>query len=190
MSQKLIQPVNGMIVTCSYKNPNYPKLIVNGKPMGVDHWGFDCKGSSTIWSQGIGIVLATGYDTCYGNYVSVMYFDVEEVGNGISNYYHLASIGVSMGQFVNKDIRLGVMGMTGTYATGIHLHTEMRKYVLGQEKMLSPFGTNKFKKDTAAGWIDPLSITYCKTSAPDGQTYSTDKDMYINSADLTAKIIK
>lgn len=184
MSQKLIQPVNNMTVSASYLNVAYEKKF------GFKHYGFDCYGSSTtVWSQGHGVVLATGYDTCYGNYVVVIYFDVEGIGNVIANYFHFSSIGVSTGQFIDKDIRLGVMGKTGTYATGIHLHTEMRKYTLGQSKMLSPFATNKFAKNLDAGWIDPLSVTYCKTSSPDNQGYTTTNDAYINATDKTAKKI-
>lgn len=175
MSQKLIQAVNSMTVSASYLNSEYEKKF------GFKHYGFDCYGaSSTVWSQGHGVVLSIGTDSCYGNYVVAMYFDVEELGNVVANYFHLASIDVKNGQFINKDTRLGVMGKTGTYATGIHLHTEMRKYTLGQSAMLSPFGTNAFKQSLAGGWFDPLSAIYCKTSAPDSQKYATTNDAYIN----------
>lgn len=182
MAQKLIQPVNAMIVSASYKNSSYLSKF------GFAHYGFDCYGSSTtVWSQGYGVVLATGVDTCYGNYVVIMYFDVETHGNIIANYFHFSSIAVSVGEFIDKDVRLGIMGKTGTYATGIHLHTEMRTHTLGEAKMLSPFKTNKFAQRLTAKWIDPLSVTYCKTSSPDFQTYKTTNDAYINSDDKTAK---
>jgi len=185
MPQKLIQPINNITVSASYLSAAYEKKF------GFKHYGFDCYGASTtVWSQGYGVVLSTGFDTCYGNYAVVMYFDVEGIGNVIANYFHFSSIGVSTGQFIDKDVRLGVMGKTGTYATGIHLHTEMRKYELGQPKMLSPFATNSFKKNLDAGWLDPLSITNCKTSSPDNQVYKTTADAYINATDKTAKIIK
>jgi len=178
MFQRLIQPVNGMTVSASYLNAAYEKKF------GFMHYGFDCYGASTtIWSQGYGVVLATGADTCYGNYAVVMYFDVEGMENVIANYFHFASVAVQPGQLIDKDIRLGVMGKTGIYATGVHLHTEMRWYTPGQEKLLSPFGTNVFKKDLSAGWFDPLSVTYRKASAPDFQTYATTGDAYINDCD-------
>lgn len=183
MPQKLIQPVNNMTVSASYLNTAYEKKF------GFKHYGFDCYGASTtIWSQGYGVVLDTGNDSCYGRYVVAMYFDVEGTGNVIANYFHLASVAVQTGQLIDKDVRLGVMGKTGTYATGVHLHTEMRKYALGQGKMLSPFSTNIFKKDNAE-WLDPLSITYCKTSSPDYQQYSTTSDAYINSGYKSAKTV-
>jgi murein DD-endopeptidase MepM/ murein hydrolase activator NlpD len=182
MSQKLIQAVNSMTVSASYLNTAYETKF------GFKHYGFDCYGTSTtIWSQGYGVVLATGTDSCYGNYVVVLYLDVEDVGNVIANYFHMDSIAVKTGLFLSKDTRLGVMGKTGTYATGVHLHTEMRKYALGQKAQLSPFGTNSFAQDASAGWFDPLSIIYCKTSAPDSQKYTTTNDAYINSDNKTIK---
>ncbi len=182
MSQKLIQAVNTMTVTATYLNAAYEAKF------GFKHYGFDCYGASTtIWSQGHGVVLAEGTDSCYGNYVVVMYFDVENVGNVIANYFHMQSTDVKAGRFISKDTRLGVMGKTGTYATGVHLHTEMRKYMLGQAALLSPFGTNSFKQDTSAGWFDPLSIIYCKTSAPDSQKYNTTGDAYIDDDNKTIK---
>lgn len=184
MSQKLIQAVNNMTVSASYLNSTYSTKF------GFKHYGYDCYGSSSVYAQGYGVVLATGTDTCYGNFVVVMYFDVSGVGDVVVNYFHFASLAsLEKGAFITKDTKLGVMGKTGTYATGIHLHTEMRKYSLGQARMLSPFATDKFKKDLTAGWIDPLSVTYCKTSSPDGQTYTTTGDTYINTADKTAKKI-
>lgn len=185
MSQKLIQAVNNMTVSASYLNTSYEKKF------GFKHYGFDCYGGSAVYAQGYGVILATGTDTCYGKFVVVMYFNVAGVGDVVSNYFHLASIdsGLEKGAFIAKDTKLGVMGKTGTYATGIHLHTEMRKYALGQARMLSPFATQHFKKDLTAGWINPLAVTYCKTSALDCQTYATTNDAYINSADKTAKKI-
>lgn len=185
MAQKLIQGVNNMTVSASYLNTAYASRF------GFKHYGYDCYGSSTVYAQGYGVVLATGTDSCYGNFVVVMYFDVEGIGDVIANYFHFASLSSKLekGAFITKDTALGAMGKTGTYATGIHLHTEMRKYKLGQARMLSPFATQHFKKDLNAGWLDPLAVTYCKTSAPDKQTYATTGDAYINSADKTAKKI-
>lgn len=89
MGQKLIQTVNQMKVTCSYKNKAY---VTNRLANGAEHWGFDCVKINrakdelvTIWAQGDGIVLGKGTDQCYGNYVTVMYFDVEGLGNVVAN---------------------------------------------------------------------------------------------------------
>jgi murein DD-endopeptidase MepM/ murein hydrolase activator NlpD len=184
MPQKLIQAVNNMTVSASYLNTAYEKKF------GFKHYGFDCYGTNTtVYAQGYGVVLSTGNDSCYGNFAVILYLDVENAGDIVANYFHFASVGVSNGQIINKDTKLGVMGKTGTYATGVHLHTEMRKYELGQERMLSPFSTPSFAKDLQAGWFDPLSVIYCKTNGPDNQTYKTTGDAYINSNNKTIKTL-
>lgn len=177
MGQKLVQAINDMTISASFKNTAYKKKF------GFEHWGFDCYGSLTVWSQGEGIVLGCGLDQCYGKYVSILYFDVEEKGNVVANYFHLDSHsdGIVRGAHVNKDIRIGVMGKTGTYATGVHLHTEMRQYALGEEFLLSPYGTNTFKQSTSSKWFDPLEITFTKISPPDTQKYKTTNDIFINA---------
>jgi hypothetical protein len=81
------------------------------------------------------------------------------------------------------------MGKTGTYATGIHLHTEMRPHKPGQAACLSPFGTSHFKKDRNAGWFNPLTVFHCKVSAPDSQTYAASKSVYVNEGDRTTRKI-
>lgn len=185
MGQKLIQAVNDMTVSASHKNAAYKTKF------GFEHWGFDCYGSTTVWAQGDGIVIGKGVDQCYGNFVSVLYFDVDGIGNVAANYFHLASHGdgIAPGVRVHKDTRLGVMGKTGTYATGVHLHTEMRQYINGEAFLLSPFGTNTFKQSTAAKWLDPLKLIHTKTSAPDSQKYKTTNDAYINADNKAVKNI-
>lgn len=185
MAQELIQAVNQMTVSASYLNESYAKKF------GFKHYGFDCYGGSTIWSQGFGIVLAKGYDNCYGNFIVVFYPDVKGRGNCIFNYFHLASApNQAVGAMLNKDSQLGIMGKTGTYATGVHLHTEARVYILGQDKCVSPFLTSHFKKDLNAGWFNPLDVIFCKNTPPDNQSYKTTNDAYINAGDKAAKYLK
>jgi murein DD-endopeptidase MepM/ murein hydrolase activator NlpD len=181
--QKLIQSVNNMTISASFLNSAYYKKF------GFKHYGTDCYGSATIYAQGIGTVLATGTDSCYGNFVVVLYPDVECKGDIVANYFHLASIATQKGAAVTKDSKLGVMGKTGTYATGIHLHTEMRPHKPGQAACLSPFATSHFKKDLEAGWFNPLTISHCKSSPPDYQTYAASKNVYINEEDTTTRKI-
>jgi murein DD-endopeptidase MepM/ murein hydrolase activator NlpD len=181
--QKLIQSVNNMTVSASFLNEPYEKKF------GFKHYGMDCYGSATIYAQGIGTVLATGTDSCYGNFVVVRYEDVEDMGDIVANYFHLASIAARKGMAVTKDSKLGVMGKTGTYATGIHLHTEMHPYKAGQAKCLSPFATSHFKKDLKAGWFNPLTVFHCKVSPPDSQTFAATKSVYINEEDRTTRKI-
>lgn len=55
----------------------------------------------------------------YGNHILV-----EHPNGRKSLYAHLASISVKLGQTVERDTVLGVMGSTG-HATGVHLHLEI-----------------------------------------------------------------
>jgi murein DD-endopeptidase MepM/ murein hydrolase activator NlpD len=182
--QKLIQSVNNMTVNASFLNQEYQKKF------GYEHYGMNCYGSATVYAQGIGTVLATGTDSCYGHFVVVLYPDVEDRGDIVANYFHFGSVAASKGMPVTKDSILGVMGKTGTYATGIQLHTEMRPHRPGQAACLSPFDTSHFKKDLDAGWFNPLTVFHCKVSVPDCQTYAISRSIYVNEEDrIIRKIV-
>ncbi len=86
------------------------------------HSGIDFKGAhgSSILAAAQGKILFAGVKNGYGNCIEVSH------GNGlVTRYAHLSSIGVSIGQRVNKGERLGGMGSTGR-STGTHLHFEVR----------------------------------------------------------------
>lgn len=86
------------------------------------HSGIDFKGAhgSSILAAAQGKIVFAGSKSGYGNCVEVAH------GNGlVTRYAHLSSIGVRIGQRVNKGERLGGMGSTGR-STGTHLHFEVR----------------------------------------------------------------
>lgn len=180
--QRLIMPVNNSIVSASYKNQNYFKKF------GFEHWGVDMYGSLNIYAQGYGVVINAGSDTLYGNFVQVLYLDCESsetgyLGHVVANYFHLNSVLVKTGQRTTKDTKLGLMGKTGKYATGVHLHLEMRIYVYEKFLNLSPFGSENFIEDSTAFWFNPLSISHVKKSAPDSQTMFFSDETYTNILD-------
>ncbi len=79
---------------------------------------------SPVWTCQDGIIILKNYNneaTGFGNCVAI------DHGIGlISIYAHLDSFSnIEVGQFVKKGTILGTVGMTG-YATGYHLHWEMR----------------------------------------------------------------
>lgn len=87
------------------------------------HSGIDFKGAhgSPILAAAQGRIVFAGVKSGYGNCVEVSH------GNGlVTRYAHLSSIGVRMGQQVEKGQRLGGMGSTGR-STGTHLHFEVRQ---------------------------------------------------------------
>jgi hypothetical protein len=86
---------------------------------GVD---FAAAPKSPVWACQDGIVIIKGFDRSgYGNLV------VLDHGVGlISLYAHLNNFGdIEVGQTIKKGTIVGYVGMTG-YATGYHLHWEMR----------------------------------------------------------------
>lgn len=86
------------------------------------HSGIDFKGAhgSAILAAAQGKIVFAGVKSGYGNCVEVAH------GNGlVTRYAHLSSIGVRVGQKVEKGERLGGMGSTGR-STGTHLHFEVR----------------------------------------------------------------
>lgn len=192
MPQKLIQAVNKTKVTASFKNKPYKDRFK------FEHWGVDCcssEGVLTLWAQGEGFVLAKGLDNNYGYFVVIFYPDVYfpdgTSKNIIANYFHMAqSSNQLVGNLVNNyDSQIGVMGKTGTYTTGIHLHTEMRVFHPGDPKMASPVGTSHFKAHPELEWFNPLEVTYCKTTSPDNQAFTTVSNQYINEEDKKIKYI-
>lgn len=177
--QKLIMPVNQATISASFKNENYKNRF------GFEHYGVDMYGSIAIYSPGNGIVLSTGTDAMYGNYVTA-YFPYCWPTDlpFIFNFFHLSKISVGKGVVLDKDVVLGLMGQTGTYATGVHLHTEAYYMDYPTKKNFSPFPSKRFHKLPVERMVNPLSILFTKTSAPDNQSIKFTQDDYCNQEDM------
>lgn len=93
------------------------KLVVSaGYHDGVD---YSVQGNSKpIYAIEDGVVLQEGMDSSGGIFCYVHYPRLGYVGF----YYHLNNTIVSKGDKVTKDTKLGMMGRTGKYVSGIHLH--------------------------------------------------------------------
>ena len=91
-----------------------------GQRWGQLHKGIDItSGNRSILTADTGKISYVGYKSDYGNHIIVDHL------NGYRTLYgHLSSIGVKVGQIVEKGERIGVMGSTGE-STGIHLHFEI-----------------------------------------------------------------
>ena len=110
------------------------------------HIGSDIVGDDdkTIYPIAEGVVESiNAHGKAYGNHVCIKHAD----GN-VSLYAHMSSISVKVGQSVELNTPLGIMGATGN-ANGAHLHLELH-----QGKYKYPQGY----KPKAAPWlIDPVA---------------------------------
>lgn len=187
-SQRLILPINNCIISAGYKNKKYESLVVNGVRMGT-HYGNDLYGELQLWCSGEGTVISTGIDNCFGNYVVIEYNDVynhktQKVSNYVFRYFHLADISVRKGQKVTSDTKLGIMGNTGKYAAGVHLHVEVDTDIKNWQYTPSLTGnSNIFKagyrgdKDTT---LDIFNLLYIKSTPPDNQRLKKNNDGYVD----------
>lgn len=190
--QRLILPINNMKVTAGYKNKKYESLVVNGLWMGT-HYGLDCSGSSVVYGSGDGTVLLAGLDRILGNVVVVKYEDAlnhktNKSSSIVVRHHHLASVSVKTGDKVTKDTKLGVMGATGKYCKGTHLHIECDTDVKNFRHTPTLSGNSNLMfaglRGTGDTTINPAEVMHCKVSAPDKQTVSRTMDGYTSASDI------
>ncbi len=87
-----------------------------------NHRGIDIPapyGTSILASRG-GVVITSGYNSSYGNYVVISHG-----GSDSTLYGHMSSRAVSVGESVSQGQVIGYVGSTGR-STGNHLHFEVR----------------------------------------------------------------
>ena len=192
MAQKLIQPINDLYLTASYKNSAYKASF------GFTHYGVDCRSErrkTTVYASSNGTVLAAGYDSVFGNILVIRYPEAYNRATGkyvdvVVRYFHFAGTSVTKGRAVTKDTIIGQYGNTGQYSVGAHLHFECdtdTKYPLWTPSLSgrSTYFTGSNAGAGDATMSNPLGWIYCKSSSPDKQTYTTAGDSYINSGDKT-----
>lgn len=193
--QNLILPINECKITAGYQNKAYLEKF------GFAHYGLDMIGSATVYGSGIGKVIACGLDSVLGNVIAIRYNKVVnhktgEVCDIIARYNHLASIAVKVGQAITKDTKLGIMGNTGKYSTGIHLHFEVDKDSKEGNECYTPSlssNSNIMKaglrgsKDTT---FNPAEILFCKTTKPDCQYISRVRDEFSCDDDIDVKKVQ
>lgn len=108
-------PVAGSYVTTGYKSSG--SLWSSGSHSGID---FHAASGSTVVAVGAGTVVEAGWGGAYGNNIVLRMAD-----GTYTQYGHLSSIGVSVGQSVGAGQQIGLSGSTGN-STGPHLHFEAR----------------------------------------------------------------
>ncbi|MEV0870181.1 M23 family metallopeptidase [[Kitasatospora] papulosa] len=108
-------PVAGSHVTTGYRSGG--ALWSSGSHSGVD---FQAASGSSVLAVGAGTVVEAGWGGAYGNNIVLRMKD-----GTYTQYGHLSSIGVSVGQSVGSGEQIGLSGSTGN-STGPHLHFEAR----------------------------------------------------------------
>lgn len=108
-------PVAGSHVTTGYKSGG--ALWSSGSHSGVD---FQAASGTSVVAVGAGTVVEAGWGGAYGNNIVLRMND-----GTYTQYGHLSSIGVSVGQSVTSGQQIGLSGSTGN-STGPHLHFEAR----------------------------------------------------------------
>ncbi len=109
-----VAPVSGGIST-QYRASG--AMWSSGYHTGVD---FMASSGTTVKAVGAGTVVSAGWAGSYGNEVIIKHADGK-----YSQYGHLSSLAVSVGQSVTAGQRIGLAGSTGN-STGPHLHFEIR----------------------------------------------------------------
>ncbi|MFH8752500.1 M23 family metallopeptidase [Streptomyces rimosus] len=110
-----VAPVDGSYVSTSYKASS--GLWSSGSHTGID---FHADSGTTVHAVGSGTVVEAGWGGAYGNNVVIKMND-----GTYTQYGHLSSISVSVGQTVTPGQQIALSGNTGN-TTGPHLHFEAR----------------------------------------------------------------
>lgn len=110
-----VAPITGSYVSTGYQASS--SLWSSGSHTGID---FHAASGTAVHAVGSGTVVSTGWGGAYGNEIVI------KMADGMyTQYGHLSSIGVSVGQKVTPGQQIGLSGSTGN-TTGPHLHFEAR----------------------------------------------------------------
>ncbi|MET7687119.1 M23 family metallopeptidase [Streptomyces sp. NPDC005483] len=110
-----VAPISGSYISTGYKSGG--SLWSSGSHTGVD---FHAASGTSVHAVGRGTVVEAGWGGAYGNNIVIRMAD-----GTYTQYGHLSSIGVSVGQSVTPGQQIGLSGATGN-TTGPHLHFEAR----------------------------------------------------------------
>ncbi|MGV9340404.1 M23 family metallopeptidase [Streptomyces sp. NPDC003688] len=110
-----VVPITHSYVSTGYKTGG--SLWSSGSHTGID---FHAASGTPVHAVGAGTVVSAGWGGAYGNEVVIRMAD-----GMYTQYGHLSSLGVSVGQQVTPGQQIGLSGATGN-ATGPHLHFEAR----------------------------------------------------------------
>ncbi|MGW0873883.1 M23 family metallopeptidase [Streptomyces sp. NPDC002740] len=110
-----VLPITGSYVSTGYQASS--SLWSSGSHTGID---FHAASGTSVHAVGSGTVVEAGWGGSYGNQIVIKMND-----GTYTQYGHLSSLAVSVGQTVTPGERIGLSGATGN-VTGPHLHFEAR----------------------------------------------------------------
>ncbi|MFJ8899708.1 M23 family metallopeptidase [Streptomyces sp. NPDC102351] len=110
-----VSPIPGSYVSTAYQSGG--AIWSSGSHTGID---FHAASGTPVQSVGVGTVVEAGWGGAYGNQVVIKMHD-----GTYTQYAHLSSLAVSVGQEVTAGQQIGLSGATGN-VTGAHLHFEAR----------------------------------------------------------------
>ncbi|GAA3215654.1 M23 family metallopeptidase [Streptomyces thermocoprophilus] len=110
-----VSPIPQSYVSTAYRAGG--AVWSSGSHTGID---FHAASGTPVHAVGYGTVVEAGWGGAYGNQVVIRMHD-----GTYTQYGHLSSIAVSVGQHVEAGQRIGLSGATGN-VTGPHLHFEAR----------------------------------------------------------------
>ncbi|MGC9496178.1 M23 family metallopeptidase [Streptomyces sp. WG7] len=110
-----VSPITASYVSTAYQAGS--SLWSSGSHTGID---FHAASGTSVHAVGVGTVVEAGWGGAYGNQVVIRMHD-----GTYTQYGHLSSIAVSVGQAVAAGHQIGLSGATGN-VTGAHLHFEAR----------------------------------------------------------------
>ncbi|MGW0769593.1 M23 family metallopeptidase [Streptomyces sp. NPDC002676] len=110
-----VAPIADSYVSTGYRASS--SLWSSGSHTGID---FHAASGTPVHAVGLGTVVSTGWGGAYGNQIVIRMAD-----GMYTQYGHLSSIGVTVGQQVVPGQQIGLSGATGN-VTGPHLHFEAR----------------------------------------------------------------
>lgn len=110
-----VAPVEGSYVSTQYHAGG--GMWSSGSHTGID---FHAASGTSVHAVGTGTIVEAGYGGAYGNNVVIKHND-----GTYTQYGHMSSLDVSVGQQVTPGQQIGLSGSTGN-SSGPHLHFEAR----------------------------------------------------------------
>lgn len=110
-----VSPISGSSISTGYQTGG--AMWSSGSHTGVD---FHAASGTTVHAVGSGTVVEAGWGGAYGNNVVIKMND-----GTYTQYGHMSSLSVTVGQAVTPGQQIGLSGSTGN-SSGPHLHFEAR----------------------------------------------------------------